>query len=151
VVTRWATLDVSSTRQLAPRDLVGPGPAVRPGGSGLADDASEERTGLCSFRVDVLFKSPPVPQRLLGSSRGPITSDRSVAGWRPLSVSLHRPAVLHGTAGWLRSELRLPSAGLEPWLQAPVSSALSKRTPRRTQTGLAWRSACLFMGSVGEV
>ena len=65
--------------------MVGPGPAVRPGGSGLSDDASEERTGLCSFRVDALSKSPLVPPRLLGSSRGLITLDRSGAGWRPLS------------------------------------------------------------------
>ena len=78
---------------------VGPGPAVRPGGSDLADDASEERTGLCSFRVDALSKSPLVPPRLLGSSRGPITSDHSVAGWRPLSGCLHRPTVRHGPEG----------------------------------------------------
>ena len=44
-----------STRQLAPRDLVGLGPAVRPGGSGVSDDASEERTGLCSLKELMLF------------------------------------------------------------------------------------------------
>ena len=51
------------------------GLAVRPGRSGLADDASEERTGLALFEL-MLFKSPLTPQR---------RSDRYVAGWRLLS------------------------------------------------------------------
>ena len=47
------------------------GLAVRPGRLGLADDASEERTGLALFEL-MLFKSPLTPQR---------RSDRYVAGW----------------------------------------------------------------------
>ena len=52
-----------------------PGLAARPGRSGLADDASEERTGLALFEL-MLFKSRFTPQR---------RSDRYVAGWRLLS------------------------------------------------------------------
>ena len=33
----------------------GPGLVARPSRSGLADDASEERTGFCSFKVDALL------------------------------------------------------------------------------------------------
>ena len=47
------------------------GLAARPGRSGLADDASEERTGLALLEL-MLFKSPLTPQR---------RSDRYVAGW----------------------------------------------------------------------
>ena len=80
----------------------------------------------------MLFSSPPIPQRRSDcpEARSPRTVMPLAGDFSPAFSK--RPAVLHGTAGWLRSELRLPSAGLEPWLQAPVSSALSKRTPTST-------------------
>ena len=110
-------------------------------------------------KVDALFESPPVPQRLLGSSRGPITSDRSVAGWRPLSGSFPRPVVLCGTADWLRSDCpsldSLPGAKLQsPRLSPPTHSSAwycrlgcapgsaALRRPQLPSTGLEpWRTA----------
>ena len=94
---------------------------------------------------------------MLRPTRGPITSDHSVAGWRLLSGFLHRPAVLHGRLGCtpgftpLRRP-RLPSTGLEPWrtagflrLHSTPDELQTDSEPRQTarlafQRALLWRT-----------
>ena len=55
VVTRWGDPRRSFDTADGATRLGRPRPRVRPGGSGLSDDASEERTGLCSFNELMLF------------------------------------------------------------------------------------------------
>ena len=125
----------------------------RPGDPGPAGNASEERTGLCSFRVDALSKSPPVPQHCSDcpEARSPPTVWCWLASFLRLSPRpVHERAALRGTAGWAA-------------LSAPVSSTLlSSPTDCRLQAPdspdcarlldfsrlHAWLSACRCVGSV---
>ena len=90
---------------------------------------------------------------MLGPPRGPITSDRYVAGWRLLSGSSTDPQFCTALQTWLCSRLRcapttarLPSTGLEPWHSPPDSKlhCARLRTPTDCSLGVP---ACPFMGT----
>ena len=72
---------------------------------------------------------------MLGPSRGPITSDRYVAGWRLLSGCLHRPTALHRTRtsprlqAPLRSDEQQPCTGLEPLPDSELRCAPTSNSP----------------------
>ena len=127
VVTRWGDPRRSFDAVVGAARLGRPRPRRAAWSIGPSRRRLRGANGPCSFRVDALsLKSPLTPQRR--SDRPEARSPRTVlslAGDSSLAFS-QNPAVLRGTAGWLRSELR---AGLAPWLQAPVSSAPSSRPP----------------------
>ena len=131
---------------------------MRPGRSGLVDNASEERTGLCSFRVDALFRARPFLS-VVRTVPGPDHLGPFAAGWRLLSgcaPATHSSARQAALQAPLRRS-RLPAHHATPHRpQTDSPPTLFKRAPRllqlstdsRLQTGPLGVSARLYMESV---
>ena len=137
MVTRWATLDVSSPRQLAQRRLGWPRPRRAAWLIGPIRRCLRGTNGPCSFKSRCSFKSPPAPQRF---------SDRLGAGWRLLSGC--NPANSPPLDSNLGALHRTPSSTpFSTGLQAPLHSTPNpdRLTPGLQQTArLAFQRAFLW-------
>ena len=89
VVTRWANLDVPSARQVAPRDLVGPGSATLGGSARIPRDSTSSRLHWFQAQLASRLQAQLGSLQLLNSTHPP-ASQRALLS--PPSFALPFPA-----------------------------------------------------------